>query len=524
MAAGRKLTIPTLLLVLIALVGGISLAFLLVNLQRELAEQKTVFREDNTWDSSQVEREARVFRHNLLLYSAGTGGISADQLSRRFDVLWSRIENMGRGEVGELYMQLAGAQLTLESGRRMLRTVEPLLRDLQPGDVQGRDAILAEIDPFVANAYAVYRNSTEKTLQYQEIRRKSFERTGRLTILLVGGILCSGLILFIIVLKNQFHLNQLTHNLEEKVNERTLELQASNQNLTMMSQAIEQSPVSVIICDIQGKIEYVNPKFEEITGYSSAEAQGRNPRFLKSGNTSAETYRQMWQTVHANQVWKGEICNKRKNGELFWEYVSLSPIKNSQNGIAGYVAVKEDISQRKRYEEQLVKQANYDALTGLPNRTLAMDRLKQVILQVQRRGGSVALLFIDLDNFKLVNDTLGHESGDIVLKQAAARFLECLRDCDTAARFGGDEFLIILSELQDKSDIIPIIERILQVFATPFVLEQSEFIATTSIGVSMFPENGFDPAQLLKCSDSAMYEAKKRGKNSYYFYEVEKSV
>ncbi len=521
MAVDRKLTAPSLLLVLVALCGGLSLVFLLFNLQRELDEQSTIFREDNTWEARQIEREARVFRHTLLLYSAGTGGISADQLSRRFDVLWSRIENMDKGEVGKLYMQLEGAQLSLTTGRKMLRVIDQLLRDLQPGDALGRDEILAELDPFVANAFAVTRNATAKTLQYQEKRRISLKQTGKLTLFLAVCILCSGIILFALLLKNQHHLDQLTLNLEEKVNERTVALQESNQNLKMMSQAIEQSPVSVIICDVEGKIKYVNPKFEEITGYGFEEAYGRNPRFLKSGKTSAETYQKMWQTVHADQIWQGEICNKRKSGELFWEYVSLSPIKNNKNAIAGYIAVKEDISQRKRYEEQLVKQANYDSLTELPNRSLAMDRLKQAILQVQRRGGSVALLFIDLDNFKQVNDTLGHDCGDLVLKQAAIRFKDCLRDCDTAARFGGDEFLIILSELQGKSDVIPIIDRILYAFATPFCLGENQFIATTSIGVSMCPQNGSDPAQLLKCSDRAMYEAKNRGKNNYNFFEPE---
>ena len=340
MVAFRKLAIPSLLLVTIALVGGVSLAFLLMNMQRELAQQKTVFREDNTWEANQIEREGRVFRHNLLLYSAGAERVTFDQLSRRFDVLWSRIENMDKGEVGKLYLQLDGAQLALTTGKRMLRAVDPLLRELQPGDKQGRDAILAELDPFVSSAFAVTRNATAKTLQFQESRRESFEQTGRLTIVLVASILCSGLVLFILVLKNQYNLNQLTHNLEEKVSERTLKLQESKQNLEMMSQAIKQSPVSVIICDIQGRIEYVNPKFEEITGYSFDEALGRNPRFLKSGETSAETYQEMWQTVQANKIWKGEICNKRKNGELFWEFVSLSPIMNSQDGIAGYVAVK----------------------------------------------------------------------------------------------------------------------------------------------------------------------------------------
>lgn len=521
MARDRRLTIPSVLLVIIALTGGISLATLLIGMQIELKDQRDVFRQDHTWSASQVEREARVFRYHLLLYISGSETFSLDDVNRRFDVLWSRIENSSKGELGRLYLQVPGARSSLESGRIMLRKVEPLLKELKPRDFAAQDTILQLIDPFIDLTYRAAIKASEQTLGNQEDRRKSIENTGRYAIILVTVICLSGISLLVILLRNQYHLDQLTLNLEEKVKERTLDLEESNHQLKMLSQAIEQSPVSVVMCDLEGKIEYVNPKFVELTGYDLEEVIGRNPHFLQSGKTADKTYKEMWQAVHANRIWRGEICNRRKNGELFWENMSMSPIMDSGDAIAGYLAVKEDISQRKQYEEQLVRQANYDALTGLPNRTLAMDRLNQSILQAQRKGGSVALLFIDLDDFKLVNDTLGHECGDLLLKQAAQRFTDCLRDCDTAARFGGDEFLVILSELQKKEDIEPIVDRIIDTFMKPFEFGKDNFVATASIGVSFYPQDGLDKTQLLKYSDTAMYSAKKMGKNNYCCYSPE---
>lgn len=519
MIRNRRLAFSSVLLVFIAFAGAISLVFLLYNLQKELAEQRRIFREDSVWVASQVDREARVFRYFLYRYGE-KDAVSLFQLRRRFDVLWSRVESMDKGPLGELYLKLDGAESALSNGRKMLRIVDPLLVDLKHDDKETRDRVLALLNPAIDSFFRVARNASGQTLLSQEKRRLSFENTSKTTLVLVAAIFLSGAVLCALLLRNQHHLRELTHNLEKKVKERTLELEESNQSLQMMSQAIEQSPVSVMICSPEGSIEYVNPNFVEVSGYEFEEAVGRNPRFIQSGNTPESVYREMWQAVHADRVWKGEICNRKKNGQLFWESISFSPIKNGQGQIIGYLAVKEDISQRKSYEEQLLKQANYDSLTGLPNRTLAMDRLKQAILQAQRRGSSVALLFIDLDNFKQINDTMGHDCGDYLLKEAAERFSGCLRDCDTAARFGGDEFLIILSELENRKDVAPILDRIVTAFSYAFHIGNSEHLVTASIGVSMYPQDSSDASKLLKFSDNAMYKAKEKGKNSYSFFSV----
>jgi len=523
MEASRKLTIPVIGLMLIALAAVLSLVYLLHDLDKKLALQRMEIHGESVKIANKIDREARNFRYHLFLYSINSGMIDLNDVRRSFEVFRSRIEDMDTENLLEKnYLQLEGADEALRLCEKMLPNIDRLLSRFLPGDNEGRDEILAHLDPVVQSFSEVAGNASESYMLLHEKNRHSFKITGRLTIFLVSAIFLSGAALFVIMLRNQYRLGELTHTLEDKVQERTTALKGSNQSLKKMSQAIEQSPISVIICNLEGNIAYVNPRFVEVTGYTSAEAVGQNPKFIQSGLTSDQTYRQMWQVAHSGGVWKGEICNKRKNGELFWELVSFSPIKDEDDRPVGYLAIKEDISQQKVYEEQLLKQANYDSLTGLPNRMLAMDRLKHAILQGHRRGDAVALLFVDLDNFKQINDTLGHECGDYVLKKAAERFHGCLRDCDTAARFGGDEFLLILSELQGREDVKPIVKRVLDAFSLPFEVEGKRFLVTASIGVAMCPEDSVSSSELLKKSDNAMYQAKNMGKNNYRFYEKDR--
>ncbi len=518
MGSNRIIFIASGVLVFLVLAGGITMLSLLVGIQLELAGRSRDIREEGVLIVTQLERETWLLRHRLGLFCEGREGITAKTIQLQFDTLDSQLKNLEIGMLGGSYMTLAGSDMALQAGKRMLKNVGQRIPDLQQGDSKSRDAIFEYIDPVLDKFITVSQNAS----RLRQLRQKQWFRTmkqrGVIVMVLVAGVTLSGAILAFMLVKKQIFSDVCSLRLEEVVHARTAELEESNQNLKMLSQAVEQSPVSVIICDPEGIIEYVNPKFEEVTGYIFKEAVGKNPRFIQSGETAEETYRDMWQVVRDDRVWKGELCNRRKNGELFWEHMSLSPIKNSREEIRGYLAVKEDISQRKLYEEQLLRQANYDDLTGLPNRMLAMDRLSHAILQEQRRGGAVALLFVDLDNFKLVNDTLGHDSGDKLLTMAARRFVGCLRDCDTAARFGGDEFLIILSELQGAADVLPILGRIVSAFGKPFSIEGHDFFATASIGVSMCPEDSTKAMELLKNSDSAMYEAKKFGKNKYCFF------
>lgn len=292
----------------------------------------------------------------------------------------------------------------------------------------------------------------------------------------------------------------------------------SQEKVQMLYQACEQSPASIVITDYRGNIEYVNPKFEEVTGYPKEEVLGKNPRFLKSGYTSEDDYQILWQKITAGEEWHGEFHNKKKNGEFFWEYASISPLKNEDNQITHFVGVKEDITQRKKAEELLSHQANYDPLTDLPNRTLGIDRLKQAIAWAQRNSKYVAVIFLDLDHFKEVNDTLGHKYGDQLLIIASQRIRECLRKTDTVCRLGGDEFLIIISALDVPNYTETIAKKILKILQKSFILKGETVFISASIGISIYPDDSYEVDTLMQNADLAMYAAKRQGRNNFQFF------
>jgi diguanylate cyclase (GGDEF)-like protein/PAS domain S-box-containing protein len=296
------------------------------------------------------------------------------------------------------------------------------------------------------------------------------------------------------------------------------ERRKAEKQLKILSQACEQSPASIVITDVQGNITYVNPKFEEISGYKSAEVLGRNPRILKSGNKTQEDYELMWKTLASGRNWHGEFHNRRKNGELYWERASISPISNQQGIVTHYVAVKEDITKEKQQAEALFHQAHYDHLTGLPNRILAKDRLQQAIESALRQKHIFGLMFLDLDNFKKVNDTLGHDAGDQLLVEVSERLQRALRQTDTVARLGGDEFLIILDQVSHSRKLMAIAQRLLRVMRQPVNLQGLEFFVHGSIGITVFPDDGFHADVLLRNADTAMYAAKLEGRNMFRFF------
>lgn len=299
------------------------------------------------------------------------------------------------------------------------------------------------------------------------------------------------------------------------------EQKKSEEKLRKLSLAVEQSPASVVITDTKGVMEYVNPKFVEVTGYSYEEVVGQNARLLSSTHSSKELFKEMWDTILAGNEWRGEFYNKKKNGDLFWEDVSISPIKTPEGGITHFLAVKEDITVRKEYEKRLVHQANFDELTKLPNRLLAMDRVAQVVTRVQREKTIAAIMFIDLDQFKKINDTMGHQVGDTLLVDSALRLKSSVRTSDTVARLGGDEFLIILPDLPHSTYATVVAQRILQSFSIPFILNNKEMYVTASIGITLCPADGDDSHVLLRNADAAMYEAKAVSRNTFRYFTKE---
>ncbi len=292
-----------------------------------------------------------------------------------------------------------------------------------------------------------------------------------------------------------------------------------------LSKAIEQSPSSVLICDRQWRIEFANQKFSQLTGHQARDIIGKHPGQLIDGGKARNDTRHLWQNIRLQVqrvgVWQGEVNSVRKGGERFWEQVVVTPIKQSDGTVSNYLILGEDISIRKRYEQQLLRQANYDILTGLPNRMLALDRLKLALAHARRESTLVGVMFLDLDNFKHINDTMGHDAGDNLLIEAARRISSCLRGTSTVARLGGDEFLVILPGLNGPESAEQVADRILNTFVAPFLVSGQEVFVTTSIGIAIYPVDSDNSGSLLQHADAAMYQAKNKGKSAYALFAPE---
>lgn len=290
------------------------------------------------------------------------------------------------------------------------------------------------------------------------------------------------------------------------------------EKLQQAATVFESTAEGVLITDTQQHISAVNRAFTEITGYSETEALGHTPRLLASGLHDSAFYAAMWHQLTAEGHWQGEISNRRKNGELYPSWLTISAVRNRDRQVTHFVAVFADISSLKHAQARLDYQAHHDPLTGLPNRTLFESRLLAALNGQQENGSQGAVLFLDLDRFKHINDSLGHPVGDLLLKGIAVRLREQLRDIDTVARLGGDEFIILLPGLQQPSDAEHIAQKLLNCFAAPFQAGEHEFFISASIGTSLYPQDGCDVATLVKNADAAMYRSKAKGRNRVESY------
>ncbi|WP_200283920.1 EAL domain-containing protein [Rhabdochromatium marinum] len=289
--------------------------------------------------------------------------------------------------------------------------------------------------------------------------------------------------------------------------------------LQMLASVFENTQEGIVITDPDTRILEVNDAFVHITGYAREELIGQTPRILKSGRHNLEFYTTMWMTLLEEGFWRGEIWNRRKSGEVFPEQLTISTVLDEHGRPLHFVAVVVDITAIKRHEAELDRIAHYDPLTGLPNRVLLNDRMQQAMMRSQRDGNLLAVCFLDVDGFKPVNDTYGHEAGDYLLIELADRFNEVLRKHETAARLGGDEFIILLADLKDQAHCIQALERIQGAIKRPFAIKGQVLSITASVGVSMYPMQATDSDTLIREADQAMYRAKQQGKNTHCFYE-----
>ena len=298
------------------------------------------------------------------------------------------------------------------------------------------------------------------------------------------------------------------------------ERREAEDRLRLDSAVIASTRDAVMITDLDASILSVNPAFTTITGYPEAEVLGRNPSLLRSGRHERDFYQGLWAELVSAGYWQGEIWNRRKSGEIYPEWLSISTVRNARGLPTHYVAVGTDISQLKQSEQRLAYLAHHDPLTNLPNRLLIHSRLEHALeIAERRREGRLALLFIDLDNFKTVNDSLGHNIGDAMLRVVAIRLRSRLRDEDTLGRLGGDEFVVLLEQINGPNDAVKVARNLLGALNAPFNLPDGrEVYIHASIGISLYPDDGTDANALIRNADAAMYRAKAQGRNTYGFY------
>ncbi|MDP2829906.1 MAG: EAL domain-containing protein [Sulfuricellaceae bacterium] len=296
---------------------------------------------------------------------------------------------------------------------------------------------------------------------------------------------------------------------------------AAEKMLHLHATAFHSAHDGITLTDAEGNILDVNPAFTRITGFERSETIGRNPRMLKSGRHDREFYAAMWKSIQETGSWRGEIWNRNKYGEIYPELLSISAVRDEKGKLTNFVAVFADISRLKAQEMQLTKMAYYDALTELPNRVLLADRLVQGISQTRRTQTLMATCYLDLDGFKLVNDTWGHEVGDQLLVEMAGRLKEGLRGGDTLARLGGDEFVLLLVGLESSEECCQTVQRLLSAIAQPLQVAPHPVTLSASIGITLFPLDDSDSDTLLRHADQSMYQAKQAGKNCYHIFDAE---
>ena len=326
------------------------------------------------------------------------------------------------------------------------------------------------------------------------------------------GILESALLKCTHTLRGELALHQAQQRADELV------------EIQRIAAVVFESQEGMFVAAANGTILRVNKAFSEITGYSAEEIIGKNPRILQSHRHDANFYAEMWEAISQLGYWKGEIWNRRKDGEIYPENLCITAVKDSEGNITNYIATFMDITTNKAITDEIERLAFYDPLTNLPNRRLLFDRLTIAFAKNKRNGTKGAVLFIDMDNFKTLNDTLGHDMGDLLLKEVAQRLHDCLRDSDTVARFGGDEFVVMLTDLNKEDEVAAkqadsIGQKILATLNKNYQLGTHDYHSTPSIGVAIFTGHEKSTDEPLKHADIAMYQAKISGRNALRFFQ-----
>lgn len=297
--------------------------------------------------------------------------------------------------------------------------------------------------------------------------------------------------------------------------------QQLNEASCLAARIIESATEGILITDARKIIRSVNPAFEKSTGYTASEAIGRTPAMLRSGHHGESFYREMWDSLNRCGQWQGEVWNRHKNGEIYPEWLSISAVKDERQRVTHYVGIFSDAHTQEYILERLRYLAYYDGLTGLPNRRLFLDRLNVSLSQARRDKHLLAVMFVDLDQFKQINDTLGHKIGDELLMAVTERMNGCLRDGDTLARLAGDEFTVILPAIPHADAASKVARKFMECYARPLHIDGHELHVSASIGICIYPDDGEDADSLLHHADIAMYRIKESGRNGYTHFGAE---
>lgn len=316
--------------------------------------------------------------------------------------------------------------------------------------------------------------------------------------------------------KEKDRIYNLNHD-EHYYKTRIQELEDTLKDLLDLKYTLDQAAI-VSIADSRGRIIYVNDLFCEISQYNLEELIGKDHRLLNSGYHPKEYFKEMWKQIGSGHTWEGEVRNRKKDGSIYWVQATIVPFMNEQGRPLKYISIRKEITKQKQLEEEIFHLAYHDPLTNLPNRRMFMNQLRSEIIERNNSKSKLSILFIDLDNFKLINDKWGHDAGDLVIKDAAYKIKEAIRPTDMVARLGGDEFIVLLKDVVDEKDISKYVKQILANFQTPMSTSSQEYSLTCSIGIATYPENGDSAEQLITNADNALYHVKGRGKNDFSFF------
>jgi diguanylate cyclase (GGDEF)-like protein/PAS domain S-box-containing protein len=429
-----------------------------------------------------------------------------------------RLNDLMRGALGK---KQAGAEadIDIEIYDGTLRSVDSLLYD--------DDGILHALNKpapdrlTLTRSIDLYGHTWSLYFTSRPAFHADFDQNKPFFILLFGtllSVMLSGLI-WVFATQRRRAL-ALASRMREEIGERNraeAALKERHEELQLADLVYQNSSESMTVTDSDGLIVSVNPAFTKVTGYTLQEVVGRNTGMLSSGRHDHDFYQALWKEIQATGHWQGEIWNRRKNGELYLEWITINTIYHNDGSVHRYVSLFSDITQKKESEDLIWQQANFDTLTGLPNRHMFYDRLEQAIKKSNRSGLPMALMLLDIDHFKEVNDTLGHAQGDILLVEAARRIAEFVRGSDTVARLGGDEFTIILSEV-DANSVEHIAQNIIERLAAPFQLLQETAFVSASVGITLYPNDAQDIDTLIKNADQAMYLAKNLGRSRFSYF------